>query len=90
MVVFNHRVEDLGICLRRVGDAHFREAVSEGISGEAESAGSLALIPVSAAERFADGFIFPLFEGHAFGQDVLPGAGSPIARGGRAATGPPL
>src|SRR5882672_9902148 len=54
----------------RIGDAELREAVAEGIAGEAEGAGGLALVSIGAAEGFADGFVFPLFEGHARRQDV--------------------
>ncbi len=53
-----------------IGDAEFREAVTECVPGKTQGAGGLALIAVGAAEGFADSFIFPLFERHARRQDV--------------------
>src|SRR5712671_577967 len=54
----------------RIGDAKFREAIAERVARETECARRLTLISIRAAEGFADGFIFPLFERHAGRQDV--------------------
>src|SRR6266436_3480006 len=48
-----------------IGDAEFREAVTECVAGKPQGAGRLALVAIGAAEGFADRFIFPLFERHA-------------------------
>ncbi len=50
--------------------AHLGKAVAEGVAGEAEQAGGLALVAVGAAEGFADDLLLVLIEGHAFGQEV--------------------
>ena len=54
----------------RIRYAQFREAVAQGVAGEAEGAGGLAFVAIGAAEGFANGFVFPLFERHAGRQDV--------------------
>src|SRR6267143_2787508 len=53
-----------------IGDAEFREAVTECVAGKTQGAGGLALIAIGAAEGFADRFIFPLFDRHVGRQDV--------------------
>src|SRR5258707_10814447 len=54
----------------RIGDGKFREAIAERVARETECARRLTLISIGAAEGFADGFVFPLFERHAGRQDV--------------------
>src|SRR5258707_3767537 len=53
-----------------IGDAEFREAVTECVPGKTQGAGGLALISIGAAEGFADRFIFPFVERHAGRQGV--------------------
>src|SRR6185312_7891441 len=48
--------------------AQFSQTVTQSVAGEPEQAGSLALIAVGAAQRFADHLIFPLLQRHPFGQ----------------------
>ena len=60
--------------------SHLREAVAEGVTGQAEEARGLALVAVGAAEGLADEFLLVLIESHAVGQEVR------IARDGGAGT----
>ena len=54
----------------RIGDAHFREAVAQGVARKAQGARGLALVAVGAAQGFANDFVFPLLERHAVGKDA--------------------
>src|SRR5271155_3311918 len=62
--------------IRLIGNADLREAVAQGIARKAEEAGGLALVAVGAAEGLANHFVFPLLEGHAFGEQRVSIAGS--------------
>ena len=60
----------LTLVFREIRKAQFREAVAEGVAGETEGTGGLALVAARAAQGFADGLVFPLFERHAGRQDM--------------------
>src|SRR5271170_7703771 len=66
--------------IRLIGYADFREAVTEGVARETEEAGGLALVAIGATEGLADHLVFPLLEGHAFGEQGVGVAGGFGAR----------
>jgi hypothetical protein len=70
-----------GLGVGLVGDADFGEAIAKRVAGKAEEARGLALVAVGAAQSFADHFVFPLLERHAFGRERDGVSGGFGARG---------
>ena len=59
---------------RRFGvEAHLGEAVAEGVAGEAEEAGGLALIAIGAPESFANQLLFVFVKCQAGRQETVRG-----------------
>src|SRR5580704_9029419 len=56
-------------------DAHLRQAVTEGISGQTEESGGVALVAVGAFQGFADERWFEVTGVHSVGEKIIPECG---------------